>query len=56
MKKEVSAALHQKPTRTMGQLEDDARLKLPTMLPEEVEQFSQIDARYRNIERFKFET
>ena len=40
----------------MNQLEDDARHKLATMLPAEVEQFSQIDAKYRNIERFKFET
>ena len=40
----------------MNQLEDDARQKLPNMLPEEIEQFSHIDAKYRNIERFKFET
>ena len=56
MKKQVSEALHQKPARTMNQLEDDAKSKLQNMLPEEIEQFSHIDAKYRNIERFKFET
>ena len=45
-----------KPKHTMEQLEKEAELKAPDMSSSELDQFQRVDAKYRNMQNYQFET